>query len=126
MGLFGKKDEKQESIKRMKKDLKKLVKEKKYKEALSTGEKILKASPYDHDVLFLVGAINHMQEKHKAAISYFDKALEIAKFDTEVMILKAKSHQALGEDKRARQICEKILELDKKHKSAKELLEKLS
>ena len=108
------------------KEIKKLVKEKKYAEALKSGRDYLHKMPDNHDVLFTVGGIYYLQNKYKTAISYFEKALEIGTYDVDVLMLKAYSHQKLGENKRAIQCCEKIQEIDPKNKSVSNLLEELN
>jgi tetratricopeptide (TPR) repeat protein len=108
------------------KELKKLVKEKKYTEALKSGVKYLEKTPNNHDVLFTVGGIYYLKNKYKTAISYFDKALEIGSYDVDVLLLKAYSHQKLNENKRAIQCCDKIHEIDPKNKAVSELLEQLN
>jgi len=104
------------------KEIRHLVKEKKYDEALKSGIEYLRQVPYNHDILFIVGGIYYMKNKHSVAISYFDKILEIATYDVAVLLLKAYSHQKLGENKRAIQCCEKIREVDPKNKSVSELM----
>ncbi len=108
------------------KKFKKLVKEKKYAEALKSGTEYLEKVPHNHDVLFTVGGIFYLNNKLKTAISYFDRALEIGSYDVEILLLKAYSHQKLGENKRAMQCCDKIREVDPKNKSVSELLGQLS
>ena len=108
------------------KELKKLVKEKKYDEAFKSGTEYLRKVPSNPDVLFTVGGICYLKKKYKTAIFYFDKALEIGSYDTEALLLKAYSHQKLGEKKKAIQCCEKIQEVDSKNKAVLELLEQLN
>jgi tetratricopeptide (TPR) repeat protein len=108
------------------KEFKKLLKAKKYKEALKSGTELLRKVPHHHDALFMVGGIYYLENKHKTAISYFDKSLEIGEYDVDVLLLKAYSHQKLGDNKRAVQCCEKILEVDEKNKSVANLLEELN
>ena len=127
-GLFSrspKDPQKKKNIEKIK-EIKKLVKEKKYSKALRTGIEYLQKVPNNHDVLFTVGGIYYMQNKYKTAISYFDKVLEISSYDIDVLLLKAYSHKKLGEHKRSIQCCDKILEVDTKNKAASELLEQLT
>lgn len=126
MGLFRreKKDPTKKKAIELKKDLRKLVKQKKYSDALKIGQKVLAKTPHDQDVLFIVGGIYYMQNKFKTAISYFDKALDIGEYDTQVLLLKANSHYKLGEKTQSKKCCEKILEIDPKNKGVKELQEK--
>ena len=127
-GLFSRnpKDPQKKKNAQKLKEIKKLVKEKRYAEALKSGTDYLRKVPHNHDVLFTVGGIYYLQNKHKTAISYFEKALEIGTYDVDVLLLKAYSHQKLGENKRAIQCCEKIQEIDPKNKSVSNLLEELN
>jgi len=127
VGLFSrspKDPQKKKNIQKLK-EIRNLVKEKKYDEALKSGRDYLQKVPYNHDVLFIVGGIYYMQNKYSTAISYFDKILEIATYDVAVLLLKAYSHQKLGENKRAIQCCEKIKEIEPKNKSVSELMAQL-
>ncbi len=108
------------------KQIKKLVKEKKYSEALKSGTEYLQKVPSNPDVLFIVGGIYYMNKKYKTAISYFEKSLEIGSYDVEVLLLKAYSHQKLDENKRVIECCDKIKEVDPKNKAVAELLSQLS
>lgn len=124
-GLFGKKDpEKKKNVQKIK-ELRKLVKEKKYEQALRIGTEYLKKVPHNHDVLFIIGGIYYLKNKHKTAISFFERALDIGQYDTDVLILKANSHYRLGENKKAIDCCNKIKEIDPKNKAVTELLEKI-
>ena len=128
VGLFSrtpKDPQTKENIRKFK-EIKKLVKEKKYTNALKSGTEYLEKNPNHHDVLFIVGGIYYMKNKCKTAISYFDKSLEIGSYDIDVLLLKAYSHQKLGENKRAIQCCDKIREIDPKNKKVFELLEQLN
>ena len=107
------------------KEFKKLVKNKKYDQALRLGNDYLQKGPNHHDVLFMMGGIHYMNDRYKTAISYFNRAPEIGSYDVDVLLLKAYSHQKLNEHKRAIQCCNKILEVDEKNKSVKELLRQL-
>ncbi len=127
-GLFSRapKDPQKKKNAQKLKEIKKLVKEKNYVEALKIGTIYLKKDPHNHDVLFTVGGIYYLQNKHKTAISYFEKALEIGSYDVDVLLLKAYSHQKLGENKRVIQCCETIKEIDPKNKSVINLLKELN
>ena len=128
VGLFSKtpKDPQQKKNIEKFKQFKKLVKEKKYPEALKLGTEYLQKVPNNHDVLFTIGGIYYLKNKYKTAISYFDKALEISSHDPDVLLLKAYSHQKFGENKLAIQCCNKILEVDPKNKEVSELLKQLN
>lgn len=126
VGLFTPKDpQKKKNIEKLK-EIKKLVKEKKYDAALKSGTEYLQKVPHHHDLLFTLGGIYYLQKKYKTAINYFERALEIGSYDIEVLLLKAYSHQKLGENKRAIQCCEKIQEINPKNKAVIALLEELN
>jgi len=127
VGLFGfaSKDPDKKNISKKKKELKKLVKEKKYDSALNIGTEILKKNPDENDVLFIMGGIYYMKGKYRTAISYFEKSLKIATHDVEVLILNANSYFRLGNFKQATSCCQTIKEIDPKNKAVKELLEKI-
>jgi tetratricopeptide (TPR) repeat protein len=108
------------------KEFKKLLKEKKYTEALKSGTELLRNVPNHHDALFMVGSIYYLKNKHRTAISYFEKSLEIGEYDVDVLLLKAYSHQKLNENKRVIQCCDKIKEIDPKNKSVQQLLAELN
>ena len=126
MKLFGrkKKDPKSKKAIELKKELRKLVKQKKYDEALKIGNKILEKIPHENDVLFIVGGIYYMRNRLKTAIIFFDRALEIGEYDVQVLLLKANSHFQLGDIRKSKSCCEKIIEIDPKNKGVKELQEK--
>ena len=128
VGLFSKTPEDiafKKNIEQFKK-FKKLVKGKKYPEALKLGLDYLEKVPYNHDALFTIGGIYYLKNKYRTAISFFDRALETGDSDVEVLLMKAYSHQKLQEDKIAIDCCEKIQDLDPKNKSVPNLLSELN
>ena len=127
LGLFGKtpKDPNLKENQKKFKEFKKLMKEKKYSEALKVGLVLLRKVPNHQDTLFMVGSIYYMKNKYKTALSYLDKSLEIGEYDTDALLLKAYSHQKLGDTKRAISCCKKIKDVDPKNKLVKQLLEQL-
>lgn len=128
VGLFSRtpKDSQQEANTKKFKEIKKLVKEKKYASALKSGTEYLKKTPNHHDVLFIVGGIYYMDDKYEIAISYFDRSLEIGSHDIDVLLLKAYSHQKLGENKQVIRCCDIIQEIDPKNEAVSKLLEQLN
>ena len=128
VGLFSKTPgdiEFKKNIEQFKK-FKKLVKSKKYPEALKLGLDYLEKVPYNHDALFTVGGIYYLKNKYRTALSFFDRALETGDSDVEVLLLKAYSHQKLQENEIAIDCCEKIQSLDPKNKSVLTLLSELN
>ena len=128
VGLFSRtpKDPQSKKNEEQFKKFKKLVKEKKYPEALKLGTDYLEKVPNHHDVLFTIGGIYYLKNKFRIAISYFDKSLDIGSYDIDVLLLKAYSHQKLEENQRAIDCCKKIQEIDPKNKSVSDLLSKLN
>ena len=127
-GLFSRtpKDPQKKKNAQALKEIRKLVKGKKYPEALKSGITYLQRDPDNHDVLFTVGGIYYLKNRYRIAISYFDKVLEIGSYDIDVLLLKAYSHQKLLENKLAVQCCKKIQEIDPKNKAVSALLGKLN
>lgn len=126
-GLFSRTPKDPQSKKNVEKirQVRKLVRAKKYDEALRSGLEYLEKVPYNHDVLFIVGGIYYMKKQYRSALRYLDRAAEIGSYDTEVLLLKADIHRHLGEKRRAIGCCEKILEVDEKNGAAREMLEGL-
>ena len=128
VGLFSKTPEDiafKKNIDQFKK-FKKLVKGKKYPEALKLGLDYLEKVPYNHDALFTIGGIYYLKNKYRTAISFFDRALETGDSDVEVLLMKAYSHQKLQEDNISLDCCKKIQDLDPKNKSLPNLLSELN
>ena len=123
-GLFSKNPKEKNTLQK-RKELRKLVKQKQYDDALKLGLEILQKAPYEQNVLFIVGGICYMRKQYQTALPYFEKALDIGAYDVEVLTLKANSHYFLGEPKKALACCEKIKEIDPKNKAVAELLSKL-
>ncbi len=128
VGLFSKTPEDiafKKNIEQFKK-FKKLVKKKKYPEALKLGLDYLEKVPYNHDAIFTIGGIYYLKNKYRTAISFFDRALETGDSDVEVLLLKAYSHQKLQENSIAIDCCKKIQDLDPKNKSVFNLISELN
>ena len=128
VGLFSKTPEDiafKKNIEQFKK-FKKLVKKKKYPEALKLGLDFLEKVPYNHDAIFTIGGIYYLKNKYRTAISFFDSCLETGDSDVEVLLLKAYSHQKLQETPITLDCCKKIQELDPKNKSVFNLISELN
>ena len=128
VGLFSKTPEDIASKKNIEqfKKFKKLVKKKKYPEALKLGLDYLEKVPYNHDAIFTIGGIYYLKNKYRTAISFFDRALETGDSDVDVLLLKAYSHQKLQENSIAIDCCKKIQDLDPKNKSVFNLISELN
>ena len=127
-GLFGRfagDPEKKKNVQKVR-ELRRLVRAKRYREALRVGTQYLQSVPENHDVQFIVGSIHYMQGRHRTAISFFENALEIGSYDVDVLSLKANSHHILGQDRLAVQCCDKIREIDPGNRAASELLGRIN
>ena len=121
MGLFGGDPQKKKNV-RMFKEVRRMVKDKKYDQALKTGIEYLGKVPENIDILFIVGSIYYMRRQYTSALPYFERALEIGRYDTEVLALKAQCHRRLGQKSRAEECWKDILEVDPKNAEALDML----
>ncbi len=121
MRLFGGDPQKKRNV-QMVKEIRRMVKEKRYGPALKTGIEYLREVPENHDILFIVGGIYYMQKRYTAALPYFERALRIGRYDTEVLALKAQCHRRLGQKSRADECWRDILEVDPKNAEALKML----
>jgi tetratricopeptide (TPR) repeat protein len=121
LGLFGGDPQKKKNV-RMVKEVRRMVKAKRYGPALKTGIEYLREVPENHDILFIVGGIYYMQKRYASALPYFERALKIGRYDTEVLALKAQCHRRLGQKSRAEECWRDILEVDPKNAEALEML----
>ena len=125
-GLFGEKStEKESSVRNKIKELRTLVKDKQYDKAIKIGDEILRKTPHNHDVHFIIGGIYYMRGKLKTALTHFDEALKIGEYDPDVLLLKANAHFKLGQIKESIASCEKLKEIDPKNKPLQELESKI-
>ena len=104
------------------KEIRSLIRHKKYDAALVMGRKYLRQDPGNHDVLFVVGGILYMKKRYVAAISCFEQVLQISRYDPDVLALKAECHHELGQESKARQCWQDILEVDPKNAQARQML----
>ena len=65
--------------------LRKLVKEKKYDEALEYGHEIEKTLVHDPDISFIIGTIYFILGNAEKTILYMDKTLEIGQYDIDAL-----------------------------------------
>ena len=108
-----------------KRQLKKLVYDGDYKEALALGKKLTDKYPNDADFFFIMGSIYYLLGEAQNALEYFDKSLTIEE-DKEALIFKANLHLYLKEKEPAIECCNKIFEMDPKNPEADEILNKLA
>ena len=108
-----------------KRQLKKLVKDGDYAEALEFGKSLQEKFSNDADYMFMMGSIYFILEESKKAIDYFEKSLNLNPNDVETLTLKTNAHLSLQQKDEAIECCEKIIKLEPKNYEAHGLLEKL-
>jgi len=101
--------------------LRKLVKEKKYDEALQYGHEIEKSLEHDPDISFIIGTIYFIVGDAQKTISYMNKTLEIGQFDIDALSIKASVFLNQKKKSDVIQCCEKIREIDPKNRALKEI-----
>ena len=121
MRLFGR-DPQAKKNTRLVKEVRHLVKEKRYNSALKIGIEYLREVPENHDILFIVGGIYYMQKRYTSALPYFERALKISRYDPEVLALKAQCHRRLGQNSKAQECWRDILEVDPDNVEARQML----
>ena len=105
--------------------LRKLVKEKKYDEALKYGHEIEKKLEHDPDISFIIGTIYFIIGDAQKTIFYMNKTLEIGQFDIDALSIKASVFLNQKKKSDVIQCCDKIREIDPKNKALKEIEEEL-
>ena len=105
--------------------LRKLVKQKKYDEALEYGHGIEKKLEHDPDIAFIIGTIYYIKGDSEKSIEYMNSVLEIGEFDLDALAIKASVYLNLKDKEKVIQCCNKIKELDPKNKSLLEIEEEL-
>ena len=105
--------------------LRKLVKQKKYDDALKYGHDIEKTLEHDPDIAFILGTIYFIKGNSQKTLYYMDKTLEIGEYDIDALSIKASVHIHQKNTTKAEQSCEKIREIDSKNKSLQEIEDEL-
>ena len=101
--------------------LRKLVKEKKYDDALKYGHEIEKTLEHDPDISFIIGTIYFILGNAEKTILYMDKTLEIGQYDIDALSIKASVFLNQKNKSGARKCCETIRDIDPKNKALKEI-----
>ena len=101
--------------------LRKLIKEKKYDEALKYGHEIEKTLEHDPDISFIIGTIYFILGDAKKTIYYMDKTLEIGQYDIDALSIKASVFLNQKNKSGVKECCEKIRDIDPKNKALKEI-----
>ena len=105
--------------------LRKLIKQKKYDEALKYGHDIEKNLEHEPDVAFIIGTVYFMKGDVKNTLSYMNKTLEVGEYDIDALSIKASVYLHLKKNAQVKECCEKIKEIDPKNKALKEIEDEL-
>ena len=101
--------------------LRKLVKQKKYDEALLYGHEIEKKLEHDPDIAFIIGTIYFIKGNVQKTLFYMDKTLEIGEYDIDALSIKASVYIHQKNKTKAKLCCDKIREIDPKNKTLQEI-----
>ena len=109
-----------------KRHLRKLVKEKKYDEALLYGHNIEKKLEHDPDIAFIIGTIYFIKGDAQKTLVYMDKSLEIGEYDIDALSIKASVYIHQKQKTNAKRCCEKIREIDPKSKTLQQIEDEIT
>ena len=112
-------------FKKPKRQLKKLLKDGEYDEAVAFGKSLESEYSDDPDFMFIMGSIFFIVEDHKKALPYFEKAFQLDNNDVETLTLKTNTHLALGQKDEAIDCCRHILKLQPTNSEAQKILDDL-
>ena len=108
-----------------KRNLKKLIKEGEYQEAIEFGKTLEKKHPNDPDLSFMIAGIYYINGDAKNTLSYLDKVLAINHNDTEALFMKANLHLYLKDKEQTLDCCERLRKIDPQNKEIDEILDEL-
>ena len=108
-----------------KRNLRKLINEGEYEQAISLGNELEKKFSDDPDFLFIMGSMYYMLKDVKNTLHYIDRVLEINEYDVESLSLKLRVHQYLKENDIVINCCKKILKVDPDNFEVRDILDEL-
>jgi tetratricopeptide (TPR) repeat protein len=112
-------------FKHPKRQIKKLLRDGEYDEAIAFGMNLESKYSEDHDFMFIMGSAFFIVDDAQRALPYFEKAFQLDDGDVETLTLKTNVHLALEQKDEALACCRYIVKLQPKNTEAQELLEKL-
>ena len=95
-----------------KRNLRKLIKQGDFEEAIVLGNSMEEKYRYDPDFIFIMASIFYILQDPKKTLQYIDRVLEINEYDTDALGLKLRVHQYFNENSKVIECCKKILEVD--------------
>ena len=108
-----------------KRNLRKLINEGEYEQAISLGNELEKKFSDDPDFLFIMGSMYYMLKDVKNTLHYIDRVLEINEYDVESLSLKLRVHQYLNNNDTVADCCKKILKVDSDNFEVRDVLDEL-
>ena len=78
-----------------KRNLRKLIKQGDFEEAIALGNSMEEKYQYDPDFIFIMASIFYILQDPKKTLQYIDRVLEINEYDTEALGLKSVSYTHL-------------------------------
>ena len=108
-----------------KRNLRKLINEGEYEQAISLGNELEKKFSDDPDFLFIMGSMYYMLKDEKNSLHYINRVLEINEYDVETLSLKLRIHQFLKNDEIVIDCCKKILKVDSDNFEVRDILDEL-
>ena len=108
-----------------KRNLRKLIKQGDFEEAIALGNSMEEKYQYDPDFLFIMASIFYILQDPKKTLQYIDRVLEINEYDTDALGLKLRVHQYFNENSKVIECCKKILEVDSDAYEVRTILNKL-
>ena len=108
-----------------KRNLRKLIKEGEFEEAIALGNSMEEKYQYDPDIIIIMASIFYILQDPKKTLQYIDRVLEINEYDTDALGLKLRVHQHFKENAKVIECCKKILEVNSDSYEVRDILNKL-
>ena len=108
-----------------KRNLRKLIRNGDFKEAIELGNNLEEKYSQDHDFLFIMGSMFYILEDPKMTLHYVNRVLEINEHDVDALSLKLRVHQHLKENDTVIECCKKILSVNSDNYEVKDILNEL-
>ena len=108
-----------------KRNLRKLIKEGEFEEAIALGNSMEEKYQYDPDFIIIMASVFYILQDPKKTLQYLDRVLEINEHDTDALGLKLRVHQHFKENSKVVECCKKILEIDSDAYDVKAILDEL-
>ena len=108
-----------------KRNLRKLINEGEYEQAIKFGNELEQKFSNDPDFLFIMGSMYYILNDEKKTLHYIDRVLEINEYDVESLSLKLRVYEYLKENEVVIECCKKILQVDSDNFQVRDILDEL-